>query len=188
MDSQDIISFATLVVGIIGFVYGYIKDKENKKLNNRIRETDERIKANEMYDKIRNKREIFEDYMTDLLCIDKSQNINSRKNTFMKSSQKYNALYNEIEDFCTKLFDGAIKSETYIIETILPILSDLAEQQVEYYSSLNKYAEKYSFEKLRKPDFKAFEKYDEFLIKYNGGDSGHFWRKIKNMRRDADFE
>lgn len=47
---------------------------------------------------------------------------------------------------------------------------------------------KYDFDKLRKPDHKVFDNFDRFLIKYNGGENEHFWRKLKNMRRDADFE
>lgn len=188
MEQADIIAFLGVIVGIVGFIYGVFKDRQNKKLNNEIKDTDNRIKANEMYDRIRNRREMFEEYMTDLLCIEDNAEISIRKSSLLKTTQKYTALYNEIEDFCTKMRHNAINSETYIKETVLPILSELAEQQVEYYSSLNDYAEKYELERMRKPDYKAFENYDRFLIQYNGGESSHFWRKIKNMRRDADFE
>lgn len=188
MESQNIIALVGVVIGAVGFVYGVIKDRQNNKLNDEIRDIDNRIKANEMYDKIRNKREIFEEYMADLLCIDEGSTMSNRKSIFYKTSQKYTALFNEIEDFCTKIHHNALKSETYISETVLPVLSDLAEYQIKYYSALNDYAKKYDFDELRKPDHKAFDNFDRFLIKYNGGENGHFWRKLKNMRRDADFE
>ncbi len=190
MDTVDIVlKILPLVTGVAGYsINGFLKDKENRKLRKQLQEKDERLKANEMYEKIRNKREVFEDSMTDLLCIGEEANINERQRLFIRVSQKYTALYNEIEDFCTKLFDDVINSQAYIKDTILPILSGLAEKQVEYYKSLNDYAIKYSFDKIRRPDYKAFEKYDKFLIEYNGGEGSHFWRKIKNMRRDGQFE
>jgi hypothetical protein len=188
MELSDGLSIISVMIGILGLLYGYVKDRENKKLNAQLVEKSERLKANEMYDRIRNKREVFEEYLADMLTIDEAANASTRKSSYMKVCQKYSALYNEIEDFCTKLSDEAIKSDKYVIETVLPILSELAEQQIAFYESLKDYANKHSLDALRKPDYKAFDKYDQFLIKYNGGENGHLWRKIKNLRRDAGFE
>ncbi|KYQ01869.1 hypothetical protein OWP15_11595 [Bacillus paranthracis] len=190
MESIDVFLRILPVLTALGgySINGYLMGKKNEKLRKQLLETDERLRANEMYEKVKNRRELFEETLTDLLCISEDANLSERKRAFMKCSQKYSALYNEIEDFCTKLFDGVINSQSYIKETVLPVLSELAEKQVEFYSELNEYANKYNIEKIRKPNFKAFEKYDKFLITYNGGESGHFWRKIKDMRRDSDFE
>lgn len=190
MNTLDIVlRLLPVITGFIGFsIQGFIKEKENKKLRDQLQEQNERIKANEMYEKIRNKRELFEDTLADLLCLDSECSINERKRSFFKIIQKYTALYNEIEDFCTKLFDGAINSESYIKETVLPILNELAENQIETFKLLNEYAIKYDLEKLKKPDYKAFDNYDKFLITYNGGESSYFWRKLKNNRRNNGFE
>lgn len=163
-------------------------EEEKKELQKQLQEKDARMEANELYEKIRNKREIFEDSLADLTCLDDECPINVRKRAFLKVKQKYNALYNEVEDFCTKLIDGAINSESYIKESVVPILSSLAEKQVETFKLLNVYADKYSFEKIKQPDYKAFDKYDQFLVKYNGGEGSHFWRDLKNKRRDSGFE
>lgn len=190
MDKLDIFFKALpIITGIGGYSIRNVRaDKEKKELQKQLQDKDERIKANEQYEKIINKREVLEDFFTDLLCIDDNCNSNERKRYFLKVNQRYTALYNQIEDFCNKLFDGAINSESYIKETVLPILSELAIKQVEMFKDLNEYADKYGFEKIKQPDYKAFDKYDQFLIKYNGGEGGHFWRNLKNKRRDSGFE
>lgn len=179
MDKLDIFFKALpIITGIGGYSFSNVR--ANKKLD--------RMKANEKYEKIRNKREIFESSLGDLTCLDEECPLNVRKRTFLKVNEKYKSLYNEIEDFCTQLFDGAIKSKDYINKTVLPILSELAVKQVEMFKTLNDYARSYGFEEISKPDYKAFEKYDQFLIKYNGGEGSHFWRDLKNKRRDSGFE
>lgn len=190
MESMDIfLKILPVITALGGYsVNGYLMGKKNEKLRKQLHEKDERLRANEMYEKVKNRREVFEETVADLLYISEIANLSERKRAFLKCSQKYSALYNEIEDFCTKFSDGVIDSEPYIKMTVLPVLSELAEKQVTFYSELNNYATKFNIEKMRKPNFKAFEKYDKFLIMHNGGESGHFWRKIKDMRRDSGFE
>lgn len=188
MSIDTLIKIIPSIVAIISFLYGYFKDRENRKLKKQIDEKDERLQANLMYEKIKNKKEIFEDQLAELTSLDEEDGLKEVKKVFLKTINKYTSLYNEIEDFCTKIDDGVIKSEAYIKDTILPTLSSLAETQVEVYVRLNEFAEAYKLDKLKKPDYKAFDKYDKFLIKYNGGEGGHFWRKMKNSRRDNGFE
>lgn len=176
------------IFGVIGFVYGVFKDVENKKLKGEIEIKENRLQANSMYEKIRIKKEILEDALTELVALNEESSLQEKKTVFLKTYNKYTSLYNEIEDFCAKISDGVIESESYIKETLLPIFNNLAKIQVETYKSLNNFAQKYGLEKINKPDYKAFDKYDEFLIKYNGGETSYFWRELKNMRRDYGFE
>lgn len=161
------------------------KDIENRKLRKEIGEKDNKLQANSMYEKIRDKKEDFEDELSKLISLDEEDSLKKRRQVFLKVFNKYTDLYNEIEDFCTKIDDGVIKSENYIRETILQTLNTLAEIQVEVYTLLNNHSEKYKLDKLKKPEFKAF---DKFLIKYNGGDGSYFWRKLKTARVDSEFE
>lgn len=175
-------SIITTIIPIITALGGYsvkgvIDNKKNK-----------RIMANQMYEKIRDKMGTFENSIAQLVSLAKDSKHDEVLRKFLEAVQAYEALYNEIEDFCTQIFDKVINSEKYLKNTVAPSLSELAEKQVEYYEVLNKYANKYNLEKIRRHDYKAFEKYDKFLIHYNGGENSHFWKKLKNTRRDADFE
>lgn len=107
MNLDIILKVLPIVTGILGFsINGFIKDKENKKLKIQIEERDERLRENEMYEKVRSKHEVFEESMADLTCLDLDTSINEKKRAFIKVCQKYNALYNEVEDFCTKVLMG----------------------------------------------------------------------------------
>ena len=186
----DILSkIAPLIYGVGGFsISSFINNKKIKKLQEQLKEQEERIRANEMYEKIRNRREVFEGVLSDLICLTDECDINERQRAFIEVHQKYSSLYNEIEDFCTKLLDGVINSEKYIKETVLPILNELADKQVDIFKQLNDYADQYKLDKISRPVFKAFDKYDQILIKYNGGETSYFWKKIKDKRRDSGFE
>lgn len=186
--SDKWLDMLTPVIGVAGFFYGLYKDSQNKKLSKIIEEKNNRIQANDMYEKIKVKREIFEDALVDLVSLDDGVSESERQRIFLQTYNKYTSLYNEIEDFCTKLYDGVIESEDYIKETLLPTLNELAEMQVDTYKTLVDYAKKYNLKSINKPDYKAFDKYDKFLVKYNGGETGYFWKKIKNARRDVGFE
>lgn len=78
--------------------------------------------------------------------------------------------------------------ENYIKNTISVNLSKYATIQYDTFASLQGIAHKYGFEELRKPDYKAFEDYDKFLIAYNGGENSAFWTDIKTKRRQNGFE
>lgn len=182
------VNIGPLIVVVLGFIYGIYKDCQNKNLRKEVQEKDNRLQANFMYEKVRTKREILEDKLTELISLDDNSSLTEKQRVLLQTYNKFVSLYNEIEDFCTKIFDDAIKSESYIKETILPVLNELAEYQIEMFKELNNYANKYNLKPIKKPDYKAFDKYDKFLIKYNGGETSHFWRKLKNTRRDSGFE
>lgn len=180
----------TSIAGFVAFLsllFNIYQHVENRKLKRKVEEKDERLRANEMYEKIRAKRESFEEELADLTCIE-DDNPSVKKKQFLKTYKKYVALYDEIEDFCTKIADKVIESESYIRNTVLPTLNTLAELQVEVFKTLNDYALDNKFENLRKPDYGAYNEFDKFLLKYNDGEGSHFWRKIKTLRRDSGFE
>lgn len=182
------ISLGSLMIGVIGLTYGVYKDFQGKRLREVIQEKNNRLEANSMYGEVRTKREIFEDKLAELIILNESAISSEKQRLLLQAYNKYSSLYNEIEDFCTKINDGAIDSESYILETILPILNELAELQVETFKTLIDYENKHNLKEIKQPDYKAFDKYDKFLIKYNGGETSHFWKKLKNSRRDNGFE
>lgn len=186
--AQMVIGSITVFLAFISFLFNVYQYKENKKLKQKVEDRDERLRANEMYEKIRAKRESFEEELAELTCLTDDDNSSVKKRQFLKTHKKYVALYDEIEDFCTKIADRVIDSESYIRNTVLPTLNSLAELQMEVYKILNNYAQSNGFEKLRKPDFGAYNEFDKFLLKYNDGEGSHFWRKIKTIRRDTGFE
>ena len=107
---------------------------------------------------------------------------------FLKAYNRYTDFFNEVNDFCIMVNIGAIKAENYIKNTISVNLSKYATIQYDTFASLQGIAHKYGFEELRKPDYKAFEDYDKFLIAYNGGENSAFWTDIKTKRRQNGFE
>lgn len=172
------LGICTLLSGIGGYSISNIR--ASKKLD--------RMKVNELYEKVRNKKEVFEDSLADMRCLEKDCSLKIRERTFLKVYQKYTSLYNEVDSFCNQLLNKVINNTSYVKENFLPTLSELAIIQAETFKFLNDYASQYEFDQLNKPDYKAFDNYDKFLIKYNGGDGSHFWRNLKNKRRDSGFE
>ena len=144
----------TIIIGVAGFFYGLYKDSQNKKLSKIIEEKNNRIQANDMYEKVKVKREIFEDALVELVSLDEEANVSEKQRTFSKTYNKYTSLYNEIEGFCTNLSDGLIESEDYLRETLLPILNQLAEMQVDTYKTLVDYTKGNSLKPINKPDGK----------------------------------
>lgn len=185
---DNFIKIGPLVVSIIGLLLSIYNNLQNRRLRKEIQEKDNRLEANLMYEKIRNKRETFEDVLVEIISLEDNLSIAERQRILLKTYNKYVSLYNEVEDFCTKIFDGVISSEDYIEKTVQSIFNELAELQVEAFRSLTDYANTNNLTSIKKPDYKAFDKYDKFLIKYNGGETSHFWKKLKGSRRENGFE
>ncbi|MGG1601143.1 hypothetical protein [Paenibacillus naphthalenovorans] len=185
---QIVISACTGFVALLSLIFNIYQYYQNGKLKEKVEERDERLRANEMFAKIRTKRESFEEELAELTCLTDDDSKSVKKKQFLKVYKKYVALFDEIEDFCTKISDKVIDSENYIRNTVLPTLNSLTELQLEVFGILNDYALSNEFERLRKPDYGAFSEFDRFLLKYNDGEGSHFWRKIKTLRRDYEFE
>lgn len=148
---------------------------------------EQRTKATTGFKQILNKRELFEECLADLVTLENNVSKELRQKTFSKAYTKYTALYNEIEEFCGEVLDGSIKSKNYIKGSVYNSLCEYAKLQIEFYVQLRQYSEKYSLEPIRKISIGSFINYDQFLIKYSGGEKSQFWLEILNSRRDSNF-
>ena len=147
----------------------------------------QRTKATTAFKKILDKREIFEEYLADLLTLSENSDKTDKQRYFSKAYTKYCALYNEIEEFCGEVIAGSIKSKKYIKGSVYNSLCEYAKLQVEFYVKLRDYSKKYGLEPVKKTSIGSYINFDEFLKKYSGGDKSHFWLELSNLRRDSDF-
>ncbi len=148
---------------------------------------EQRTKATTGFKKILDKKELFEECLTDLVTLEDDVSDNLRQKTFSKAYTKYTALYNEIEEFCGEVLDGAIKSKKYIKGSVYNSLCQYAKLQVNFYTQLKQYSETHKLAPIRKIGIGSFINYDKFLIKYSGGEQSQLWLEILNLRRDSDF-
>ena len=147
-------------------------------------------KQSELYVHVKNAKKVYEDAMAELTVICSNENSEKKdvQEKFLRAYNRYTDFFNEVNDFCIMVNIGAIKAEDYIKNTIAVNISKYAKIQYETFSVLQEIAKEYNFKMLEKPDYKAFEDYDKFLISYNGGDSSAFWTDIKTKHRQAGFE
>lgn len=89
--------------------------------------------------------------------------------------------FNEVKDFCIMANISAIKAESYIRNIISVNLLKYAKIQYDIYVVLQGIATEYGFKKLNKPDYKAFEDYSKFLIKYNGGEACEYAGELREI-------
>lgn len=139
------------------------------------------------FKKISDKQEEFEDYLSELTGIESEASNQQRQKIFTKTYSRYNRLYNEIEIFCSQIMSSSMKSDKYIRNTVYKDLCKYAELQVEFYSRLRSYSEKYKLEPIKKASVGAYEHFDSFLKKYSGGEKSKFWCDLSTSRRDNNF-
>ncbi|WP_252214681.1 hypothetical protein [Clostridium sp. VAP41] len=184
----DIFKIMSVVNPILGVsVYGVLREYFVRKERKRVESKEQRLKASNAFKQITRKKEEFEEYSVELPSSEENVTKEYRQKVFSKTKTKYTAIYNEIEEFCSEINDGAIESEKYIRDNVLNVLCQYAKLQVEFYVTLKEYSDNFSLDGIRKPDIGAFTNYDELLKKYNGGDKSPFWLELLNLRRDANF-
>lgn len=148
------------------------------------------LKASELYVHVKDAKKVYEDAMADLTiaCCSGESVTEDVHTKFLRAYNRYTDFFNEVNDFCIMVNIKAIKAEEYIKNTIAVNISKYAKIQYETFEILQQIAVQYHFQKLDKPDYKAFEDYDKFLVAYNGGENSAFWTELKTKRRQAEFE
>ena len=147
------------------------------------------LKDSELFMHVKDTKREFEDSLAEL-TVSVSSDMSSDDATqkiFLSTYNRYTDFFNEINDFCIMVNIGAIKAEEYIKNTISVNISKYAKLQYETFDTLQKIAENKGYKKLSKPDYKAFEDYDKFLMKFNGENSA-FWTELKTKRKEVGLE
>lgn len=197
MQFSDKISLLALIVSVLGGIFNFFYNRsiqqkqtamglEQNKAEIQLQEKNNRLEASMTFEKVRYKKEAFEEILADLVSMTEESDKQLVQSTFLKCYNKYTALYNEIEDLCTKILDKVIISEDYIKKIILVELYKLAQFQYEYYKALDDFAINLNLKRINKPDYKAFENYDRFLKTYYNENS-YQWREIEKGRKNSGF-
>lgn len=191
MSIEIIINFLSPTIALVSLVYTMVLNFKTKKIREQVERVQlDVLKASELYVHVKNAKKIYEDAMTGLIVACSKENIltDELKNVFLIAYNRYIDFFNEVNDFCIMVNIGAINAEKYIENTLSINLSKYAKIQYETFSVLQGIAIQHGFEKLNKPDYKAFEDYDKFLVKYNGGENSAFWTELKTKRQQSGFE
>lgn len=186
-----ILKILPILVSIVSLCYTIVLNSKTRKVREQIEKVQlDVLKASELYVHVKNAKKVYEDAMTDLtvVCANENSSTEDVQKSFLCAYNRYTDFFNEVNDFCIMVNIGAIKADNYIKNTIAVNISKYAKIQYETFSVLQGIAQEKGFEKLEKPDYKAFEDYDKFLISYNGGENSAFWTELKTKRRQAGFE
>lgn len=179
------------LVSLASLCYTIILNRKTKKVREQVEKVQlDVLKASELYVHVKDAKKVYEDAMVDLNVVyaNEKSSIEDIKKSFLCAYNRYTDFFNEVNDFCIMVNIGAIKAESYIKNTIAVNISKYAKIQYETFAVLQNIAQEKNFEKLDKPDYKAFEDYDKFLISYNGGQNSAFWTDLKTKRSRAGFE
>lgn len=188
---EIILRIIPILISIASLVYTIYLNYKTRKVREQVESVQlDVLKASELYVHVKDAKKIYEDAMADLsvVCANENSEKKDVQEKFLRAYNRYIDFFNEVNEFCIMVNIGAIKAKDYIKNTISVNISKYAKIQYETFSVLQGIAEEYNFEKLDKPDYRAFEDYDKFLIFYNGGENSAFWTNIKINRRQAGFE
>lgn len=191
MCASDIIALCSLALAVLSAIYTVVKNHQTAKLRKEVEKVQLNvIQASQLYRSVKEAKCLFQDSISKLTIIQQENDTPAcdAKQAFLDAYNRYTDFYNEVNDYCTMVNNGAIQAENYIRDTISVSLSMYAKQQCELYPMLNTIAQKTGLEPLPSPDYKAFKDYDDFLIRYNGGENSAFWIELKTLRKKAGFE
>lgn len=184
------IDILSLLIAGASLLYTFCSNIRNERRQNQLdeeqkllREKTNRLETDSMFEKIRLKREEFENTLSEFGSLIDSSAEEDKRRLFLLSKTKYTALYNEIEAFCARIVDNVLESETYVEEIVIPELKKLAIFQAEFFGALNEKAKELTLPKVPQPDFKAFGHYEDVLRKYIKQDD-KFWSKLKKSRSE----
>lgn len=186
-----VLKFIPILISATSLGYTIYLNYKTRKLQEQVKRVQlDVLQASELYIHVKNAKKVYEDAMAELtvICADENSEKKDIQEKFLRAYNRYTDFFNEVNDFCIMVNIGAIKAQEYIKNTISVNISKYAKIQYETFSVLQSVAEKYGLKRLSKPDYRAFEDYDKFLISYNGGESSTFWTDIKTNRRLAGFE
>lgn len=191
MADDTILKIIPILISIVSLGYTIYLNNKTRKVREKVEKVQlDVLKASELYVYVKKAKKVYEDAMAELIvvCSDEKSEIANVQEKFLKAYNRYTDFYNEVNDFCIMVNIGAIKAENYIKNTISVNLSKYAKIQYETFSNLQGIAQKYGLKSLEKPDYRAFEDYDKFLVTYNGGKNSAFWTEVKTKRKQHGFE
>ncbi|MBB6633242.1 hypothetical protein [Cohnella thailandensis] len=177
-------------------MYTTVLNGRSKKEQDILRRKANRLEADAMYEKVRNKRVEFEEVLTEFTLLDKKIQENNGEvedtdqsqytGLLLKSKIKYSLFYNEIEAFCNRLVDKTIESEEYINNEVLPSLKKDAMRQVMFFGTLNEKAKMLSLPPIPKPEPTAFKNFNTVINQYFGDDT-HWISELERVRNEKSF-
>ena len=181
---ENCIDILSLIVAIVAFFYSMYANRKSKKAEDEVNSVKANLEAGNQYSKVKELERPFEDAMSELIVILDSDNegIETKKRVFLKLSNRFTDLFNEINSFCALVNNGSIGAKEYLKNTAIPKLLKYAEIQVQCYETLNMAAEKIGEKKLPKPNYRAFDEFDVFLKKNM---SSYQYDNIEKKRKEV---
>lgn len=193
-----LISVLSLLAAIGSFVYTKLMNDRNKKEQESLRLTVNRLEAESLFDKVRARRSELEEAMSEFSLVESNVNefdlselsetdFSSYEATILRCMSKYTALYSEIEAFCARMLDGMNGNEAYLRTEVLPALKQDAMNQASLFGAINTTARALDLSPLPKPDPSSYRSYHAFIQQYCGKDK--FWMNtLQTVRYENSFQ